>query len=58
MGSKATQLKGLMHCLEGVDDWSFDVFELEREADGLPLQVYLTGGLGLIFISCSFVIGD
>lgn len=28
-----------MQCLDNVDNWAFDVFELERESDGLPLQV-------------------
>ncbi|KAJ1489700.1 cyclic nucleotide phosphodiesterase, partial [Baffinella frigidus] len=26
-------------CLDKADDWEFNVFDLEREADGLPLQV-------------------
>jgi hypothetical protein len=31
--------QGLRSCLDSVDEWEFDVFELERETDGLPLQV-------------------
>ena len=34
-----TQLHGLRACLDKADEWEFNVFELEREADGLPLQV-------------------
>jgi hypothetical protein len=37
--SKMMQLQGLRTCLERADDWDFNVFELETEADGLPLQV-------------------
>lgn len=33
------QLQGLRLCLEQADNWDFNVFDLEREADGLPLQV-------------------
>jgi hypothetical protein len=37
--SRAVQLHGLRSCLDKADDWAFDVFELEQETDGLPLQV-------------------
>ena len=33
------QLNGLRQCLDNVDNWAFDVFELERESDKNPLQV-------------------
>ena len=36
---KMMQLQGLRTCLERADDCDFNVFELEKEADGLPLQV-------------------
>ena len=36
---RTTQLHGLRACLDKADEWEFNVFELEREADGLPLQV-------------------
>uniref|UniRef100_A0A7S4KJ92 Phosphodiesterase n=1 Tax=Guillardia theta TaxID=55529 RepID=A0A7S4KJ92_GUITH len=39
LSSKPMQLQGLRACLERADDWDFNVFDLEREADGLPLQV-------------------
>jgi len=39
VSSKAQQLSGLRSCLDKADDWEFNVFDLEREADGLPLQV-------------------
>mmetsp|Transcript_34757 Transcript_34757/g.108816 ORF Transcript_34757/g.108816 Transcript_34757/m.108816 type:complete len:699 (-) Transcript_34757:114-2210(-) len=35
----ADQLQGLRAVLDTADDWHFNVFDLEREADGLPLQV-------------------
>uniref|UniRef100_A0A6T8JUN8 Phosphodiesterase n=3 Tax=Hemiselmis andersenii TaxID=464988 RepID=A0A6T8JUN8_HEMAN len=38
-GAKANQLEGLRAVLEKADHWEFDVFELEAEAGGLPLQV-------------------
>mmetsp|Transcript_7614 Transcript_7614/g.14984 ORF Transcript_7614/g.14984 Transcript_7614/m.14984 type:complete len:710 (-) Transcript_7614:20-2149(-) len=37
--SRMMQLNGLRQCLDSADNWAFDVFELERESDGLPLQV-------------------
>mmetsp|Transcript_55027 Transcript_55027/g.129775 ORF Transcript_55027/g.129775 Transcript_55027/m.129775 type:complete len:703 (+) Transcript_55027:274-2382(+) len=37
--SRTVQLHGLRSCLDKADDWAFDVFELEHETDGLPLQV-------------------
>ena len=37
--AKSAQLQGLRLCLEKADEWLFDVFELEKESDGLPLQV-------------------
>ena len=37
--NRLLQLNGLKQCLDSVDNWAFDVFELERESDGLPLQV-------------------
>ena len=30
---------GLRACLDKADEWEFNVFELEKESDGLPLQV-------------------
>jgi hypothetical protein len=33
------KLKALRSVLDKADEWRFDVFELERETDGLPLQV-------------------
>lgn len=39
MGQRNSQLSGLRACLDKVDEWEFDVFELEKETDGLPLQV-------------------
>ncbi|EKX48488.1 hypothetical protein GUITHDRAFT_68697 [Guillardia theta CCMP2712] len=37
--TQSQKLKGLRLCLDKADDWDFDVFELEKEADGYPLQV-------------------
>mmetsp|Transcript_19671 Transcript_19671/g.40067 ORF Transcript_19671/g.40067 Transcript_19671/m.40067 type:complete len:698 (+) Transcript_19671:290-2383(+) len=39
LSTRTVQLDGLRQCLERANDWSFNVFDLEREADGLPLQV-------------------
>jgi hypothetical protein len=39
MSQRPSHLSGLRACLDKVDEWEFDVFELERESDGLPLQV-------------------
>ena len=36
---QANQLQGLRTVLDKADNWDFDIFELELEADGLPLQV-------------------
>jgi hypothetical protein len=34
-----SNLHGLRECLTAADSWRFNVFELEAETDGLPLQV-------------------
>jgi len=34
-----SNLHGLRECLTAADSWRFNVFELEAESDGLPLQV-------------------
>ncbi len=34
----SSQLAGLRACLDKADEWVFDVFELERESEGRPLQ--------------------
>ena len=39
ISNKTVQLSGLRSCLDKADEWEFNVFDLEREADGLPLQV-------------------
>ena len=39
MGPRPAQLHGLRACLDKADEWEFNVFELEKESDGLPLQV-------------------
>jgi len=39
ISTKTVQLSGLRSCLDKADEWEFNVFDLEREADGLPLQV-------------------
>mmetsp|Transcript_47977 Transcript_47977/g.114008 ORF Transcript_47977/g.114008 Transcript_47977/m.114008 type:complete len:721 (+) Transcript_47977:190-2352(+) len=37
--AKSNQLHGLRECLDAADSWKFNVFDLESETDGLPLQV-------------------
>lgn len=32
-------MAGLRACLDKADEWEFNVFDLEKESDGLPLQV-------------------
>mmetsp|Transcript_7839 Transcript_7839/g.18477 ORF Transcript_7839/g.18477 Transcript_7839/m.18477 type:complete len:700 (+) Transcript_7839:296-2395(+) len=39
LSTRTIQLNGLRQCLEKANDWTFNVFELEKEAEGLPLQV-------------------
>jgi hypothetical protein len=36
---RSAQLHGLRACLDKANEWDFNVFELEKESDGLPLQV-------------------
>jgi PAS domain-containing protein len=39
IGQRPAQLHGLRACLDRADEWQFNVFDLEKESDGLPLQV-------------------
>jgi hypothetical protein len=54
--TKMMQLQGLRTCLERADDWDFNVFELETEADGLPLQVAVVHACVLCLCVCLFVV--